>query len=137
MEGAAGWRMHRARHFAWQLDALGLVRRVDRRNGREQRARVGMARVEVDLVARCELDNLAEVHYRHAIADVLDHAQVVRDEQISEFQLLLQVLQQVDDLRLDRNVERRHRLVENQETRIHRERARDSDSLPLSAGRCR
>ena len=47
---------------------------------------------------------------------------------------LLQVLQQVDDLRLDRDVERGDRLVEHQEARGHGQRARDSDPLALAAG---
>ncbi len=47
----------------------------------------------------------------------------------------LEVLQQVDDLRLHRNVERRHRLVADDEVGLHRERARDADALPLAAGK--
>ena len=41
--------------------------------------------------------------------------QIVRDEQIGQLQLLLQVHQQIDDLRLHRHVERRDRFVEDQE----------------------
>ena len=48
-------------------------------------------------------------------------------------QLLLQVHQQVDDLRLHRHVERRHRFVEDDERRVERERARQPDALPLAA----
>ena len=67
-------------------------------------------------------------------ADVLDHRQVVRDEQVGEAELLLQVLEQVDDLRLDRHVERRDRLVADDQLRLDRERARDADALALAAG---
>ena len=67
-------------------------------------------------------------------ADVLDHRQVVRDEQVGEAELLLQVLEQVDHLRLDRHVERRHRLVADDQLRLDRERARDADALALAAG---
>ena len=59
--------------------------------------------------------------------------QIVRDEQIRQLQLLLQIHQQVDDLRLHRHVERRHRLVEHQERRVERQRARQTDPLPLAA----
>ena len=59
--------------------------------------------------------------------------QIVRDEQIGQLQLLLQIHQQVDDLRLHRHVERRHRLVEDQERRVQRERARQADALALAA----
>ena len=46
----------------------------------------------------------------------------------------LQVLQQIDDLRLDRDVERRDRLVAHDQLRLDRERARDADALALAAG---
>ena len=51
------------------------------------------------------------------MADVLDHRQVVRDEQVGQAELVLQVHQQVDDLRLHRHVERRHRLVADDQAR--------------------
>ena len=52
------------------------------------------------------LDDLADVHHRHAIANVFDHAEIMRDEQIGQMQFLLQFEQQVKDLGLNRNVER-------------------------------
>ena len=48
--------------------------------------------------------------------------------------LLLQVLQQVDHLRLDRDVERRHRLVADDQLGLDGERAGDADALALAAG---
>ena len=45
-----------------------------------------------------------------------------------------QRLQQVQDLRLDRDVERRGRLVEQQDRRLEDQRARDGDALALAAG---
>ncbi len=46
---------------------------------------------------------------------------------------LLQVGEQVDDLRLDRNVERRDRLVADDQVGAGRERAGDADALALAA----
>ena len=43
-------------------------------------------------------------------------------------------VQKVDDLRLDRNIERRNRLVANDELGLRGERAGDADALPLAAG---
>ena len=80
-----------------------------------------------------QLDQLADVHHRHPVADVLDHAQVVGDEQVGQAELLLQVLQQVEDLRLDRDVQRRDRLVADDQLRVQRQRAGDADALPLAA----
>ena len=45
----------------------------------------------------------------------------------------LQVAQQVEDLRLDRDVERRDRLVGDEQLGVERERARDADALALAA----
>jgi len=40
------------------------------------------------------------VHHGHAVDQVLDHAEVVADEEVGEPELGLQVHQQVQDLRL-------------------------------------
>jgi hypothetical protein len=57
------------------------------------------------------------------------------DEQIAETKPLLQIEQQVDDLRLHRHVERRHRFVADHELGSQRQRARDADALALTAGK--
>ena len=64
---------------------------------------------------------------------MLDHRQVVGDEEIGEVKLVLQLLEQVDDLCLDRHVQRRDGLVAHDERRIHRQCARDADPLSLAA----
>ena len=63
-----------------------------------------------------------------------DDREVVRDEQVREVELLLQLLEQVDDLRLDRDVERGDRLVRDDEVGVERERAGEPDPLALAAG---
>ena len=77
---------------------------------------------------------LAEVHDRDPVADVLDDAHVVGDEQVGQAELALEVLQQVEDLRLDRHVERRDRLVADDEVGLEDERPGDPDALALAAG---
>ena len=62
------------------------------------------------------------------------HREVVADEEVGEPELLLQVLEQVDDLRLDRDVERGDRLVADDELRVERQRPGDADALALAAG---
>jgi hypothetical protein len=63
---------------------------------------------------RCHLDDLAQIHHGNARADVLDQAQVVRNEKIGELELPLQIDQQVDHLRLHRDVEGRHRFIQHE-----------------------
>ena len=47
---------------------------------------------------------------------------------------LAQLVEQVEDRRLHRHVERRHRLVGDEDVGTQREGARDRDALPLPAG---
>ena len=56
-------------------------------------------------------DDPAEVHHRDPVGDVPDHRQVVADEDVGDPQLLLQVVEQVEHLRLHRQVQRGDRLV--------------------------
>ena len=91
------------------------------RGAREQRARVA------------HLHDPPAVHHRHAVADVLHEPQVVGDEEIRQLQPRLQVQKQLHHLRLNRDVQRRHGLVGDDERRAERQRARDADALPLAA----
>ena len=65
---------------------------------------------------------------------MLDDRQVVGDEQVGQPEPGPQVGQQVEDLGLDRHVERRDRLVADDELRLDRERPGDPDALALAAG---
>ena len=58
----------------------------------------------------------------------------MRDEQVGQLELVLQVHQQIDDLRLDRHVQRGHRFVADDQLRTQRQRAGDADALALAAG---
>ena len=55
------------------------------------------------------------------------------DEQVGEPELSLQALEEVEDLRLHRDVERRDRLVADEDLRVDGERAGDRDALALAA----
>ena len=104
------------------------------RDGRQQRPGIGMARRGEQRVGRRGLDDAAEIHHGDAVGDVLHHREIVGDEDVGEAEPLLQVAQQVEDLRADRDVERRHRLVADDQLRLDRERAGDRDALALAAG---
>src|SRR3954447_25773982 len=79
------------------------------------------------------LDDLAEIHHGNAVRHVLDDREIVADEEQRETELALQILQQVDDLRLDRDVERRDRLVADDQFGFGGERPGDADTLALAA----
>ena len=80
------------------------------------------------------LDDLAEVHHRHPVGDLGHHAEVVGDEHDRHAELLLQLPQQLQDLRLGGDVQRRRRLVGDQQLRPAGQRHRDHRALPHAAG---
>jgi len=93
-----------------------------------------MLRTLEDALRRPGLDDPAEVHDRDPVRDVGNDGELVRDEHRRQVQRLEQVVEQVEDLRLNRSVERAHRLVRDQELRLHRKSACDRYALSLSAG---
>jgi len=92
-----------------------------------------MARQLEELIRRGDFDELAEIHNADAIAHVLDDGQVVGDEQVREVELMSKVEKQVEDLRLDRDVERRDSFIADDELGIERQGAGDADALPLAS----
>ena len=107
--------------------------RVDGRRGGEQRAGIGVRRVFKDVLLGPLLDRAAEVHHHHFIGNMAHDAEVVGNEEIGEIELLLQVHQQVQDLRLDRDVQGRYRLVRHQDSGPQHQGAGNRDSLALPA----
>ncbi len=107
--------------------------RIQGRPARQQRSRIGMAgRLEHGL-DRSELGDTAEIHDHHAVGDVVHDVEIVADEQIGKPETVLQIHQQVQDLGLDRLVQRGDRLVEDDQPRAQRQCARDVDALALTA----
>src|SRR5258706_4862338 len=66
---------------------------------------------------------------------MLDDGEVVRDEEVGDLSLALEVVKQVEDLRLDGDVQSADGLVADDEIRGERERAGDADALALAAGK--
>ncbi|BCH35046.1 hypothetical protein MesoLjLc_69760 [Mesorhizobium sp. L-8-10] len=81
------------------------------------------------------LDDAAKIHDDDPVADMANDPQVMADEQEAEPELLLNIHEQIDDLRLDGHVERRDRLIANQKRGFWRERPRKHDALALAAGK--
>jgi hypothetical protein len=100
----------------------------------DQRLGVGRLRRAEHLLRGAALDDLAVAQHHDLVGQRAHHLEVVADEQIGELVALLQVAQQVDDLRLHAHVERRGRLVEHDEARLEHQRAGDRDALALAAG---
>src|SRR5829696_199085 len=134
-EAAARRGVHGRRHVAFEDHALALALDIgvwDRDRG-EQGLGVGMQRVAVELVAGRHLYHHAEVHNPILVGDVFDHREVVGDEQVGQVPLPLEHLQQIDDLRLDRDVQRRDGLIGHDKVWVDGECPGHTDSLPLAA----
>ena len=133
MEVAAARGVDRVREVSFDGGGLDDLVRVELGDGLHQRLRVGMQRLLEELGGRRLLDDLAEVHDDDAPAHVADDAEVVRDEEIGQVELLLQLDEQVEHLRLDGDVEGGHRLVGDDELGADGESAGDADALALAA----
>ena len=83
---------------------------------------------------RRALDDAAGVHHRDLVGAAGDDAEIVRDQDHRHVAALLLARQQVEDLRLHRDVERRGRLVGDQKLGLAGERDGDRHTLAHAAG---
>ena len=88
------------------------------RHAAEEALRVGVLRVAEDLAGGPALDDLARVHHGHAVGDLVHDPEVVRDQDHAHPELLAERGDQLEDLRLDRHVERGRGLVCDQQLRL-------------------
>ena len=87
------------------------------------------------LVDQAALDDAAEIHDGHLMRQIVDHREVMRDEQVGQPEVVLQCLEQIENLRLDRDVKRRGRLVANDQLRLDSQCTRNGYALPLATGK--
>ena len=80
-----------------------------------------------------QLHHPAGVDHGDPVAEVLGHQEVVQDHHVGRAELLAQACQQVQDLRLDRDVEGRDRLVEQHQVGVEDEGPGQGDPLALAA----
>ena len=78
---------------------------------------------------------LAVLHDGDLVRQILDYAEIVGDEEIGDPEFLLQLLQQIEDLGLDGDIERRGRLIGDDQLGLYRQRTRDRQTLSLPAGK--
>src|SRR5271169_1028278 len=76
-----------------------------------------------------EFDKLARVHHSDVIAEPPHDAEIVTDEQEGDALVASEMRQEAQDLRLDGDVERRRRLVEDEQRRFTGDRGGDQRAL--------
>ena len=127
VEAAAGGRIDRARHVALQHQLQTAAARVRHGCGGDQRLGIRVQRAREQRVAIAISTMRPRYITATRCADVLHHAEIVRDEQVGDAALVLQIAQQVQHLRLHRDVERRDRLVRHDQ----------AGAAPRAPARCR
>lgn len=105
---------------------------MDARHSLQERLGVLVARREQDLIAWPGFDDLSGVHDCNAVARVTNHSHVVANEEIRESEFLLKVHEQVEDCRLDGNIEGACGFVKNNQIGLERKRPCDGDPLTLT-----
>jgi hypothetical protein len=131
----AAWREGRgARLIAPENDAAAtlLKRGIRDWDRREQRQCIGMVRSGEELVRLRFLDNAPKVHHCHASGDMSDHGKVVSNKQISDPESVLQIHQEIDDLRLYGDIKGRDRFVADDKLGLDRQRPGDPNTLQLA-----
>src|SRR5260370_9219164 len=104
------------------------------RGCRQQFACVSVLRLGSDLLRGSDLDDLAPIHHRDACREVAHDRHGVRDEQIGEAEIALELLKKIHDLRGDTDIESRNRFIGDNELRPQGESAGDADALALATG---
>ena len=115
-----------------KVDRAGHIRL---RLGGDQGLGVGMLRIVEQRVGRGLLHDHARAHDGDFIGDARHHRQIVADEKIAQMSAVADIFQQRQDLVLYGHIERRSRLIANQQNRVQRQGARDRQALALAAGK--
>ena len=103
------------------------------RDSGNQRARIVLLRIGQDPVCHALFDDPPRVHDDDPVAEQPDHIQIVADEDVADRHLPAQIGQQVQHHRLNRDVERRCRFIENQQLGLQGDRPRYADAGFLAA----
>jgi hypothetical protein len=80
-------------------------------------------------------DDSAGLHDGDARGQLRDDGQAMRNQQIGEGEVALQILQQLENLCADGNVKRGNRFIGNHQAWAEHKRTRDADALALAAGK--
>ena len=143
-EAAAGRQPHGRGHLARNaagttgaLNAAGTARgaapacgaTTDARHARDEGAAIGMKGLGEERVRRSMLDEAARIHHTDLVRHFGDHRHVVADELDRHAEPALRLEHELEDLRLDGDVEGGRRLVGHEEVGLAGERHCDHGAL--------
>jgi hypothetical protein len=131
MEMASCRRIDRAGDLPLEDNFRPFQSRVCHRDRRKKGLGIGMPGILVEELGWSHLHDPSQVHDRDVVTDMSDDIEVMGDEEISQPEFFLQILQQVDDLGLGGYIQGRDGFVGNDQIGIDGQRPGDPDSLPL------
>src|SRR6516164_3424348 len=132
VEGAARWEFVEPRHRPLHL-AEPVASTADPRDRAHQATRIGVPGIGDDVAYGTNLDDPPGIHDRDAVRRLGNDAYVVGDQHDCRAVVTTQPSQQSQDLRLNRNIERRCRLIGDDQLRIGGNRQCNDDALPHAA----
>ena len=133
VKAAAGGWIDRIGYFTTHRFALS-AGNLNARDRVKQQLSVRVARRGEEPFGGGDLDKPRQILDTDAVRHLVDDRVVVREVQVGQSELALQILHQIEDLRLDRDVERGSRFIANKEFRVRGECASNRNPLPLTAG---
>lgn len=132
MKGATGGRMKGRWEVAGQLDTGHSLSGHARHSG-YQCPGIGMNRRAADLARWSEFHQPPEIHHGGSLAEMFDHGQVMGNEQVGQSPGLLQFLEKLNNLCLDADIQRAHRLVTDNHARFNCQGTGNANALALAA----
>ena len=107
---------------------------TEARHGRQQTLEIGMAGPTENVIEGAPFHDPTVVHDHDVLGDVGDDTQIVGDHQHRHREFVLEVVHQLEDLRLDGDIERGGRFIGNQQCRAADQRHGDHGALAQAAG---
>ena len=93
-----------------------------------------MQRIGIELICICDLHEISKIKHPDLITDLLDHLQLMADEQIGQPVFFLKILKHLNDLGLQGNIQRRNGLIADYKFRLYGKCSCNGNPLTLSAG---
>ena len=108
--------------------------RVRNRYRGDQHFCIRMQRIGIELICICDLHEISKIKHPDLITDLLDHLQLMADEQIGQPVFFLKILKHLNDLGLQGNIQRRNGLIADYKFRLYGKCSCNGNPLTLSAG---
>ena len=88
----------------------------------------------IEEIFRCSnLGEFSKIHHGNTVRQVLHHIQIMRNKQIGQMEFLLEVAQQIQDLRRNRHIQSGDGFVTDNEFWVEGQGPRNANPLPLPA----